>query len=572
MKKHNNNRFFKISIIISIAIHVIAIASINRLQIRSYLATKNILFANKTETQASSRKSPKEIINIVMQQKQTKNKTAITTSSKTSFPLQEKNGTLKNHFGLKDEALKTAFNFNIPDINQNYVLIDQSKKMPSLENEKIDISLPPAQITNYTKDLAQTSILTPEVEKSKQPIITSNNQMLLDKYLNSFAFSNLSEHDISENVINKFSHQKIKLFSKPFSLIDIPELSDLTTLSYKDFFDVEVTFAPQKDTSGFIFAITLIPKYSIKLNRLKQNIFFLVDRSNSIQKDRLTSTRHAITSSLSSLDKDDSFNILAFDTKLDVLANRNLSINDHFSISKAKGFLRNQNIGSFFSSTNFSIPLFKILNNNTKEDEINIAILLSNGDGLHKFKNYKIFNEWTKLNSGISLYSIGLNNDKNLSILDLFSFLNKGKMIASPTNRGIKRKLQKLLKSISYPIAKDITSNAICLDKSIDIKLYPLSDQSPNLYLNEPYVILGTINKIEDFTVFVQGKCKDHFFNFKKHINFDEAKQGGKILQKELAVKKASLCYEKFIADNNRYHLKEANSHLEPFEIEPTFR
>ena len=110
------------------------------------------------------------------------------------------------------------------------------------------------------------------------------------------------------------------------------------------------------------------------------------------------------------------------------------------------------------------------------------------------------------------------------------------------------------------------------LDKSKNLKLYPPTGQSPNLYLNEPYVILGTINKIEDFTIFVQGKCKDHFFNFKKHINFDEAKQGGKVLQKELAVKKASICYEKFVADNNQYHLKEAKSHLEPFEIEPTFR
>ncbi|NGX48529.1 MAG: hypothetical protein K940chlam5_00115 [Candidatus Anoxychlamydiales bacterium] len=580
MKKNKNNLFLKISVFISIAIHVVAIASINHLEIKSSLASKNIMFSNKAAAY-NSKKNINQILNIVLQKKQ-KNILTQIKCKKTELPSSESTAFLKNDFNLKKDPLSCK-RFSFPPTestkNEFYKLVERKNILPGLDNENSllmvafqtkDSYKSEDEITNETADLA---ISLPEVEKNTK-LTTCFNYPLNEKDKSKFQFANFANREENNlDALTKLKQKKIKLFPYNFSLIHMPELSDLTTLSYKDFFDIDVTFAPNLNEKGFIFAITLLPKHSMKLKRLKQNVFFLVDRSNSIQKDRLTSTRHAITSSLPLLGKDDSFNILAFDTKLDVLSTQNLSPDENVSLSRAKSFLRKQNIGSFFSSTNFSIPLFKILNSNVKNDEVNIAILLSNGDGLNKFKNYRIFNDWTKLNGGnLSLYTLGLESDKNLSILELFSFFNKGKLIPSSTNRGIKRKLQKLLKSISYPIAKDIVSNAICLESSANIKLYPLSDQSPNLYMNEPYVILGTTDKLTDFTIFVQGKGKDNFFNLKKHICFDQAKQGGKILQKELAVKKASKCYEEFLADSNPNHLKEANHHLEPFAIEPAFR
>jgi hypothetical protein len=220
------------------------------------------------------------------------------------------------------------------------------------------------------------------------------------------------------------------------------------------------------------------------------------------------------------------------------------------------------------------MPLYKVLTKNVNDDEINIAILLSNGDGLQKINNYKIFNEWTKLNKGnLSLYSLCLTEDNNGSLLELFSSLNKGKQLISTTNRGIKRKLLKLMKSISYPIVKNLVPSAICLEENVNIKLFSSNSSLPHLYLDEPYVILGTTNKLEDFTLFLQGKCANKWFNLKKHISFDKAKQGGIELQKELAQKRASICYEKYLTDSNPMHLEEAKKHIEPFnDCTPVFR
>lgn len=612
--KKNKNTLLRISFFFSLVIHVAAIASLNHIQIRSYLSSGNISFSNKTEL---PKKKSKEIMNIVLKQKQMDIKKLIENNPIISLPEKEKNQNITNDFLCKNISIeKKDFVFHLPTLIAHNNLIDSEKNLPEINVEKQNSTCSPFKNKNYVscaleepnssfnlllselkKDLPDLQIekqnlSIPNIDINKQTVISFDKQdnampctekekicsidlksELYTKIDELFKFQELLENEDSLLTdFTKFKQKEINLFAENVSLIDMPRLDDLTTLPYKDYFDIEVTFSPRINEKGYIFAITFVPKPTIKLNRLKQNIFFLVDRSNSIQKERLYLTRHAITSSIPFLNEDDTFNILAFDSKLDVLSNINLK-NDNISLSRARGFLRNQNIGSFFSSTNFSIPLYKILDKNVKDDEINVAILISNGDGLHKFKNNKILNDWTHMNGGnLSLYSLCLDDDKNISILELFSSLNKGKLLSAESTKSLKRKLQKLLKSIGDPIAKDIVANAICLDDKANIELYPSRNQTPHLYINEPYTILGTIDKLQDFTIFLQGKCRNNTFNLKKQISFDQAKQGGTALQKELAMKQASICYEKYLTDNNQYHLQEANKHLKPFDIQPIFR
>jgi hypothetical protein len=626
---------------LSICIHVVAIASINRLKIKTYLSSKNIIFSDKAKSAPYSRKNPKEIINLVLQKKQknesidiasagVKKKSIILPSKETikkiinnieTLQSDSKNEPFYFHVPVNKEIVKLVENeisiskidfetsnssvllydilpslknndkkgFNFADKNlQNEIfssLIEDSKEsfkidpnylfeknasslntLSDFENLKIKLFL-----NNISSKKEAIQFLTCMPNEQKQDLNIKINEPVISVNIN-HKFHKVEED--SKKLFNKFSDLEknyVKLFQNNFPLIQLPTLNDLTTLSYKDYFDLEVSFAPQRNQKGYIFAITLIPKNTIKLTKLKQNFFFLIDKANSIQSERLTATRHALVSTLSMLDENDTFNILTFDNKLEVLSPFNLPA-DSLSLSRAKGFLRNQKIGSFFSSANFSMPLFKILNNNTKKDEVNIAILLTNGEGLNKQKNSRVFTDWTKLNKGnLSLYTLCLSDDPNTSRLEMFSFLNKGKLISSGSQKGIKRKLQKLLESINHPIAKNITANAICLDDSANIKLYNSKTQAPNLYLEEPYVIFGTIEKLQDFTIFVQGDCKNNFFNLKKNISFDNAKQADEVLQKELAIKQATSCYEEYITDNNSNHLQKAKKYLEPFEIKPIF-
>lgn len=637
MKKNKKNHLLRVSFFISLFLHLIAIGYVNHMKIRSYLSTGNISFSNKTKIINKKKTSQEIMNLVLLQKQKDlqaliENKKIIILPQKeisknitNDFHLKnepsEKNNYIFNlpvlitHDKLNEkennlsknniESGNTSPNFastSPPDLASNsssnsasdsslsnYEITNPTKieqidasllsyiesQLPEFKMETQNLSIPFCDIKKSEVDLclkSKNDCVLPNKEKENAYSIELTKE-LCAKAQEIFKFKQLIDNDKSLIAdLTKFKKKEMPLITQNFSLIDMPQLNELTTLPYKDYFDIEVTFSPQIEGKGYIFAITFVPKPTIKLNRLKQNIFFLVDKSNSIQKERLTNTRHAITSSLSFLNAEDTFNIFAFDTKLDALSAINLK-NDNISVSRARSFLRNQNIGSFFSSTNFSIPLYKVLDKNIKNDEINIAILLSNGDGLNKIKNNRIISQWTQTNKGnLSLYTICLNNDKNLSVLELFSSLNKGKLLSADSTKGIKRKLQKLLKSISAPIAKDIVVNSICLDQKANIKLYPLTHQSPHLYIDEPYTVLGTIEKLQDFTIFLQGKCKNFNFNLKKHIKFDEAKQGGTALQKELAMKQASLCYEKYLADNNPLYLQEAKNHIKSFDIQPVFR
>jgi len=60
--------------------------------------------------------------------------------------------------------------------------------------------------------------------------------------------------------------------------------------------------------------------------------------------------------------------------------------------------------------------------------------------------------------------------------------------------------------------------------------------------------------------------------NLKKVISFQNAKVNNPSLKKELAMKKASFYYSKYLADNNPLHLENAKHLLEPFNLEPTFK
>ncbi len=571
-------------LIFSIALHIVAIISLHNNSIKSSFSNRHLLFTNHTNLTNLSKKNTQEVLKLIFH----KPKTVLTESKKTFPQLEEESeiqyalsqirevvhqNNIKIDFQIDDKNLPNEIIKTI-DLSKNKTIALNKKKSENLISEikeKSKVETKQFLVKNNNDAKPQNE----ETTNLFQPVLKTNEKEYKTNHASIFAES-LNLEMLNENLINivreaKY-HKKVNVFSSLPPLLEMPSLTDLMTSSHKDDFNLDVTFAPRDDDAGYIFAITLIPKPNTSFKRLKQNFFFLLDKSNSIQDHRLTSSRHAIASSLSLINKDDTFNILAYDNKLELLSTTNLHPNN-LSVSKAKSFLLDQKLGSFFSSTNLSNPFFKILDNNTSDDEINIAVLLSNGEDINKSKNYKIINEWSYYNKGnLCLYSIALSDDKNLSLLDFFSSRNKGKLVASTTPRGLKRKLQKLIKNMDFPIAKNIVSTAVCNDLNTNIVIYPPAHQLPNLYLNEPYVILGTINKLEDFTIFIQGKRADKWFNIKKDICFDNAKQETRSLQEQLAIKRSSLCYEKFLADGNPIHLQEATKILEPFDIPAAFR
>lgn len=357
------------------------------------------------------------------------------------------------------------------------------------------------------------------------------------------------------------------------NLPKLPTLDELETSSYSDSFDADLIFLPKEEGNGYIFALTLIPKSDLELPRIRQHVTFLIDRSNSIQQQRLSATKSAVHKALEEMCSDDTFNIIAFDSKMEKLSPHPLPCTGT-SYAAAEAFLEKIQLGSFFSSSDLYKPLFLTVPGWVEDDELYTAILLTDGEALAKKPAQRtVLHDWTQYNSGkVSLYAIGMNSDAHMAALDAAAVLNKGKLSNAPTNRGVKRKLLKLLKTIQHPVAKNLSCKAISISPQTKVHLLPSSTHMPHLYLDQPYVILGETDTLDDFILFVQGRMKDRWLNVKKTISFLSAKKGNKSLRQEWALQQAYTLYERYCSDNDPQHIAEAATLLEPFDYQVVFR
>lgn len=362
--------------------------------------------------------------------------------------------------------------------------------------------------------------------------------------------------------------RQIDIPLKPASFISLPHLN---TYNCSDDFDTDIVFLPNDEGDGYIFALTLIPKPYVDFPKIKQNFFFLIDRSNGIGQKRFHTTQSAVLRSLTFLNEEDTFNIIAFDNRVELLSPYNVNYGKE-GVVKARQFLDKLSLGNIFTSSNLSYPLYSVLSYPSDDDEINVAILLTNGDGISEmFNNRFVLNEWSLENKGhVSLYSLGLSSDQKIPMMEVFTSFNQGKVLTAKTSTGIKRKLLKLMQSIKHPIAKDVTLSAISKDSLANIELYSHL-KPPHLYCNDPYVIMGSVKTLDDFILFVQARRNGGFLNIKKSITFKGAKTADKVLRKQWALQKAYEKYNFFLQTQDPKYLKEVKAILTPYKIDPIF-
>ena len=206
-------------------------------------------------------------------------------------------------------------------------------------------------------------------------------------------------------------------------------------------FTLEVEYAPIQDEHGYFFCIKLLPKSGVVFKRIRQNLFFLIDRSHSIASDRFDATKRAVLQALPLLSQEDTFNILVFDTKIVRMSEVNLPFN-RSSLEQAEIFLSSQKYGGIFASTDLYSSLGDIVPDAVAGTEVNTAILLSDGDTyLRKDNQRETIGKWTKHNSGkVSLFSVAAGKGNNLPLLDVLSSLNKG-ALHSRRNIAVLKKL-----------------------------------------------------------------------------------------------------------------------------------
>jgi hypothetical protein len=436
--------------------------------------------------------------------------------------------------------------------------------LPKLQHPDLFTDLPKDLISPTKKKLADSKIFLPGMEEI--PTISKTNDLDPIEHEETQLFFSAER----ESLLSEASTKVIPTIPIP-ALPEVPTLRDLETVNLSNSFDTELTFSPRTDGPGYLFALTLIPRADLQVPSLRQHLSFLIDRSNSIQHERLRATKSAIFKAIEGLNDGDTFNIIAFDSKMEKFS-PTFTKKGPKVLSKISEFLNKIQLGSFFSSGDIYRPLFTTIPAYTDRDELYTTILITDGEALSKKSSQKaLTRNWTLQNQGrVSLYVLSMDNDPNLATLDVACHFNRGRLIYANSHRGLKRKLLKLTKNIKHPIAKNISFKTITNNQDDSVEISPMP--APAIYLDQPYTLLGSTDSPEDFILFVQGRLKNHWFNIKKTVSFVNARKGGNSLKSEWALQKAYRQYEKYILEGDQKYLAEAKSLLSPFNLQVAFQ
>lgn len=365
--------------------------------------------------------------------------------------------------------------------------------------------------------------------------------------------------------------------SLPQSQIEIPPLAQICyrddplsagTIAGSEHFDVEVEYAPKSFKPGYVFKVTFLPRKEVIFKRIRQNIFFLIDRSNSIPRLRYALNKRVVSEALDYLKQGDTFNILIFDDRVVKLGAEPLEWNEA-NILEARTFLEKQGHGGLFAATELYASLDKIIPQNVSDQEVNTALLLSDGDTyLSQEKQRRMIGEWTLRNQGkVELFSIASGPGNNLPLLDLISAFNLGNLIYTPDHNNLNSLTVNLMQTIQAPIGKDMVATPIAAEKQTLVLLQPKAIRLQNLFQHRPYIIYGSTNTLSDFILFLQGKYYDQHFDIKKKISFKGARLSSLPIERKWTQLLAHEHYARYFEDGNTAHLEAAKQLLLPLNI-----
>ena len=319
---------------------------------------------------------------------------------------------------------------------------------------------------------------------------------------------------------------------------------------WNDDFDVDITFLPNPEGAGYIFSLSLTPNYDLSDQSLKQNLYFILDRSSSVQKHRFSVFKRAVLKALSSMQQGDTFNILVLDKNLSRFSPENRSVTLK-NIRAAEEFLDKQESGGLFAASDIYMNINKVLPLIPDDDEMHTAILLTDGKTtMNAERKQKTLNQWVQKNHGkLCLYTCAVGRDNDLLTLDMLSSVSGGKLLYSDTHASFPRKLSKLIIDLKDPIAKDVVVSALPHNPDAHIEFTAPNSRPASLYSHQPYVVVGQIDEPCSFDIVIQGRHRDQWIAIRKSISFVDGQKGDHTLEDQWNAQHANACYSQFLEE-----------------------
>jgi hypothetical protein len=413
---------------------------------------------------------------------------------------------LKNPM-LEEPSLDSSLDFSFPPLPKEFYAVEEKISGKSFFNLVNTIEKFPEI---YRKNYNFIALLEKNEEK-----FDPNDFIYLDKMNQDFDFT---------------YHSLLKKRGLDYLTL-VPSLKELNTYVLSTEFRNEVEVIASPDGNYYYFSVKFIPYYPEDLRKIPQNVFFVLDQSRTISEERFEAFKKGILRSIPYLHKDAQFNIIVLNKHCDMM-NQSCLYNDKESIELAKNFLDKISYGFIVSNQEYTKAIDYIESKfDLDSNHLNTIILLSDGAYYKDFHqdHEKISNICKKNKNLFQLYTVTASQDNYLGALDMIAFHNHGNLLYSKTNVALPRQLAILVKNLKNPIASQLFLSAI-RNESNTVEFFSRPDQMPAFFADQPFVIYGKTDRLQNIDLMLQGKVEAEWINISQTINLRQAKPGDREL------------------------------------------
>lgn len=215
-----------------------------------------------------------------------------------------------------------------------------------------------------------------------------------------------------------------------------------------------VTYRPDAGEDGYLLLLASPQFRAADAERPKKTVVFVVDRSGSMEGEKIEQARAALQYVLQNLREGDLFNIVAYDTVVESFRPELQRYNDQ-TRKEALGFIEGLYAGG---GTNIDGALSTALSQLQDRRQPNYVIFLTDGQPtVGETNESKIVGSATKRNQvRARIVSFGVGYDVNSRLLDRISRENHGQTEYVRPNEDIEVYVSRLYSKISSPVMTDV--------------------------------------------------------------------------------------------------------------------
>ncbi|MCY3974465.1 MAG: hypothetical protein OXF02_02850 [Simkaniaceae bacterium] len=345
----------------------------------------------------------------------------------------------------------------------------------------------------------------------------------------------------------------------------IPDPESLQTLSLDQGTTVKVSCLPDPVEGRYRFALTVHPDKRLYFISRNRHFIFVIDGSRGIRKHRYDTFKNGVVKSLPYMHEGDSCTVLTAHKRIEPVSPAPLTYGKGLK-ERVRHHLSRENRGKIF----IRHDLFRLLDEAMRcfdPNKDNNIILITNGETLETIKTHRealtLLAE--KNRNRFALFTACAGGGNNIAMLNLISTLHNGESMYSRTHAAFPRQLAIFVKHIGSCIAKTVRARAVSANETLNIEFYPEDGAFPPLYADRPYTLYGSINRLEDFDLILQGRIGDQWVNMRQKISFNNAEQGDFGMQKHHATYEAYAYYDRYLQSDDPSFLQEAEKILLPY-------